>query len=136
MTPINDHLPQLTNANSKTKAKAKTMTYGEFCQAESKRHTAGQHGTPLSTCVTDMTKLASRRAKNPTSACQGESKQHVVGQHGTPLSICVFAAAKLLAGAPPTPTHQLDHELLGFAELWWRARPVRARQPTPTTTTR
>ena len=130
MTRINDHLPQMTNASSK----AKTMAYGEFCQTESKRHT--QHGTPVSKCVTDMAKLASLRAKNPTSACQDESKQHVVGQHGTPLSICVFAAAKLLAGAPPTPTHQLDHELLGFAELWWRARPVRARQPTPTTTTR
>ncbi len=98
--PGSSHIAAGVGPNASTKAK--TMAYGEFCQTQSKRHVAGQHGTPFSKCVTDMAKLASGHAKNPTSACQGENKRHVAGQHGTPFSMCVSGAAKLLGSTQTT----------------------------------
>jgi hypothetical protein len=79
------------NASHASKAKA----YGKFCQAESKKHVAGQKGTPFSLCVTAMAKLANGLTKSPAKACKAESKKHVAGQKGTPFSRCVSAAAKL-----------------------------------------
>ena len=73
-----------------TKAKA----YGKNCQGQSKKHVAGQKGTPFSQCVTAMAKVATGKA-NPTTACKTLSKKHVAGQKGTPYSRCVVAAAKL-----------------------------------------
>jgi hypothetical protein len=75
---------------------AKAKAYGVYCRGESKKHVAGQHGTPFSQCVTAMAKLAKGDTKSPRAACKGESKKHVAGQHGTPFSQCVSAAAKLL----------------------------------------
>jgi hypothetical protein len=79
------------NASANSKAKA----YGKFCQTESKKHVAGQKGTPFSQCVTAMAKLANGVTKSPAKACKTESKKHVAGQKGTPYSKCVSAAAKL-----------------------------------------
>jgi hypothetical protein len=79
------------NASASTKAKA----YGKNCQKESKKHVAGQKGTPFSQCVTAMAKLASGQTDSPTTACKDLSKKHVAGQKGTPFSKCVSAAAKL-----------------------------------------
>jgi hypothetical protein len=76
---------------------AKAKAYGVLCNKESKRHVAGQQGTPFSQCVTAMAKLASGQTSNPAKACSKESKKHVAGQHGTPFSQCVSAAAKLKA---------------------------------------
>jgi hypothetical protein len=82
--------------------------YGRLCQGESKKHVAGQPGTPFSKCVTDMAHLAQKSQSgngsqstgsgqtNPARACANESKKHVAGQRGTPFSQCVTAAAKLL----------------------------------------
>lgn len=84
--------------------------FGRLCQGESKKHVAGQKGTPFSKCVTDMAHLAhssqtstgsgtttgSQSTPNPARACANESKKHVAGQKGTPFSQCVSAAAKLL----------------------------------------
>ena len=76
--------------------------YGRLCQGESKKHTAGQKGTPFSQCVTDMAHLAHSSQPgntghaNPARACANESKKHTAGQKGTPFSQCVTAAAKLL----------------------------------------
>jgi hypothetical protein len=76
--------------------------YGRLCQGESKKHVAGQKGTPFSKCVTDMAHLAQSSQSsnsgqtNPARACANESKKHVAGQKGTPFSQCVSAAAKLL----------------------------------------
>jgi hypothetical protein len=87
--------------------------YGRLCQGESKKHVAGQKGTPFSNCVTDMAHLAKSSQSNTTSqpnparACANESKKHVAGQKGTPFSQCVSAAAKLLGnenGGPTTTT--------------------------------
>ncbi|HTN23781.1 MAG TPA: hypothetical protein VL120_07310 [Solirubrobacteraceae bacterium] len=94
--------PGSQSSSNSSKAKA----YGKLCADQSKKHVAGEHGTPFSKCVTAMAKVAGG-SKNPTSACKTESKKHVAGQHGTPFSKCVSAAAKLLddqaATTPVTP---------------------------------
>jgi hypothetical protein len=75
--------------------------YGRLCQSESKKHVAGQKGTPFSNCVTDMAHMdqssqgGNPSQTNPARACANESKKHVAGQKGTPFSQCVSAAAKL-----------------------------------------
>jgi hypothetical protein len=83
-------VPPGPNASAETKAKA----YGKKCQGQSKKHVAGQKGTPFSRCVTALAKVATGKA-NPTTACKTLSKKHVAGQKGTPYSRCVVAAAKL-----------------------------------------
>src|SRR5690242_8003398 len=74
----------------------KGNAYGYYCQNQSKKHVAGQKGTPFSQCVTAMAKLASGRTKSPAAACAGMSKKHTAGEKGTPFSRCVAAGAKLL----------------------------------------
>jgi hypothetical protein len=74
---------------------AKAKAYGVYCRGESKKHVAGQHGTPFSQCVTAMAKLAAGDTTSAREACKDESRKHVAGQHGTPFSQCVSAAAKL-----------------------------------------
>jgi hypothetical protein len=81
------------NASLPAKAKA----YGVACKKESKKHVAGQKGTPFSQCVTAMAKLATGVTSSPAKACKTLSKKHVAGQKGTPYSQCVSAAAKLKA---------------------------------------
>ncbi len=78
--------------------------YGAACKGESKKHVAGQSGTPFSQCVTAMAKLDSGKSSNPTSACKALSKKHVAGQPGTPFSQCVKAAAKLKKSQATDPT--------------------------------
>ena len=100
---------QQTSSNGSTTGTSGTPSvsnngkaYGRLCQGESKKHVAGQKGTPFSKCVTDMAHLAhSSKSSNPSQAnpartCANESKKHVAGQKGTPFSQCVSAAAKLL----------------------------------------
>jgi hypothetical protein len=74
---------------------AKAKAYGRDCQGESKRHVAGQPGTPFSQCVTDMAQIAADAGANPHRVCANESRRHVAGARGTPYSQCVVAAAKL-----------------------------------------
>ena len=81
------------NAPAGDKAKA----YGKACQGESKKHVAGQKGTPFSQCVTAMAKLATGQTNSAKTACKSLSKKHVAGQSGTPYSKCIKAAAKLEA---------------------------------------
>jgi hypothetical protein len=76
---------------------AKAKAYGVHCQGESKKHIAGQKGTPFSQCVTAMAKLANGTTTSPKAACKTLSKKHVAGQKGTPYSQCIKAAAKLKA---------------------------------------
>jgi len=76
---------------------ANAKAFGVACNKESKKHIAGQKGTPFSQCVTAMAKLATGVTSNPTTACKSLSKKHVAGQKGTPYSQCVSAAAKLKA---------------------------------------
>jgi hypothetical protein len=75
---------------------AQAKAYGYYCQNQSKKHVAGQKGTPFSQCVAAMAKLASGKTKSPQAACAGMSKTHKAGEKGTPFSRCVAAGAKLL----------------------------------------
>jgi hypothetical protein len=73
----------------------KAKAYGNYCQGQSKKHVAGEKGTPFSQCVTAMAKAANNEKLSPGQACKGMSKKHVKGEKGTPFSRCVTAAAKL-----------------------------------------
>src|SRR5438046_2560783 len=84
--------PPGPSAGAETKAKA----YGSHCQGQSKKHVAGQKGTPFSQCVTAMAKVATGKTDSPKAACSAMSKKHVTGEKGTPFSRCVAAGAKLL----------------------------------------
>jgi hypothetical protein len=97
-TPANTSNPHTTSTpGPHATLPAKAKAYGVFCNKESKKHVAGQHGTPFSQCVTALAKLATGVTSNPAKACATESKKHVAGQKGTPFSQCVSAAAKLKA---------------------------------------
>jgi len=82
---------------------AKAKAYGAHCQNQSKKHVAGQKGTPFSQCVTAMAKLATGTTTSPKAACASMSKKHVAGQKGTPYSRCVAAGAKLLKDEDENP---------------------------------
>jgi hypothetical protein len=71
--------------------------YGRLCneQGASKKHVAGQKGTPFSQCVTALAHAAHNQNLTPRQACKDLSKKHVKGQKGTPFSQCVVAAAHL-----------------------------------------
>jgi hypothetical protein len=88
-------LPTLALADGGPPAADNAKAYGKLCQGESKKHVAGEKGTPFSQCVTAMAKIASGETDSPTKACKGLSKKHVAGERGTPFSRCVTAAAKL-----------------------------------------
>ena len=91
--PANKQQPPGPTASAGAKAKA----YGRFCQGKSKKHVAGQKGTPFSQCVTAMAKLANGQVKSAKAACNLLSKKHVKGAKGTPFSLCVRGAGKLHA---------------------------------------
>src|SRR5215207_9000672 len=86
-----EHATPPSDAPAGEKAKA----YGRLCQHESKKHVAGEKGTPFSQCVTAMAKIASGETDSPKTACKSLSKKHVRGEKGTPYSRCIVAAAKL-----------------------------------------
>jgi hypothetical protein len=90
-----DPSPPGPNASPAAKAKA----YGKLCQAQSKKHVAGQKGTPFSQCVTAMAKMAHDQKMSAKVACKPLSKKHVAGQKGTPYSQCIKAAAQLRKAA-------------------------------------
>jgi len=76
---------------------AKAKAYGRYCQNQSKKHIAGQKGTPFSQCVTAMAKLATGKTNSPKTACAPMSKKHVAGRRGRRTAgRCVAAGAKLL----------------------------------------
>jgi hypothetical protein len=83
-----------TPAPTAPTAAEKHKGYGVLCKGLSKRHVAGQKGTPFSQCVTALAKIDRGETTSPKVACKGLSKKHVAGQKGTPFSLCVTAAAK------------------------------------------
>ena len=98
---------------SQSNSQANANAFGKLCSKESKKHIAGQKGTPFSQCIKAMNKAASGKANSPGQACKGMSKKHVAGMKGTPFSQCVVAAAHLLGNkgdtgastSTPAPTH-------------------------------
>jgi hypothetical protein len=76
----------------------KAKAYGVYCKGESKKHVAGEPGTPFSQCVTAMAKAAKNERITARQACKGLSKKHLKGEKGTAFSRCVKAAAQLRKG--------------------------------------
>ena len=85
-----------TSSTPSSNAKA----YGRYCQGQSKKHVAGQKGTPFPNCVKDMAQMAKHLRTNAHIVCANETKKHVAGQKGTPYSDCVAAAVKLRQHRP------------------------------------
>jgi hypothetical protein len=73
----------------------KAKAYGVQCRGFSKKHVAGEKGTPFSQCVTAMAKAANNESLTAKQACKELSKKHVKGEKGTPFSRCVVAAAQV-----------------------------------------
>jgi uncharacterized protein YcfJ len=73
----------------------KAKAYGVYCKGQSRKHVAGEKGTPFSQCVTAMAKAAHDEKLTPRQACKEMSHKHVKGEKGTPFSRCVSGAAKL-----------------------------------------
>jgi hypothetical protein len=92
--PNNGHGTTSTTVATTTSTLPSTAkAYGFYCQNQSKKHIAGQKGTPFSQCVIAMAKAA--HGASGKAACAAMSKKHIAGQKGTPFSLCVSAAAKL-----------------------------------------
>ena len=95
-SPSADH-SQAGNHPAAKQSPPGAKAYGKLCQGQSKKHVAGQKGTPFSQCVTAMAKLAHNQKMSAKVACKPLSHKHVAGQKGTPYSQCIRAAAKLRA---------------------------------------
>ena len=91
--PVSTSTSTTTTTTPSLPSQAKA--YGVYCQNQSKKHVAGQKGTPFSQCVTAMAKLASGQTGSPKAACAAMSHKPD-GQKGSPFSRCVAAGAKLL----------------------------------------
>jgi hypothetical protein len=84
-----------TTSTSTSTVPSQAKAYGFYCQNQSKKHVAGQKGTPFSQCVTAMAHLAHGQTNSPKAACAAMSHKPD-GQGGSPFSRCVSAGAKLL----------------------------------------
>jgi hypothetical protein len=73
----------------------KAKAYGRYCKTESRKHVAGQKGTPFSQCVTAMAKAKHDETTTARQACKALSKKHVKGVAGTPFSKCVKGVAQM-----------------------------------------
>jgi hypothetical protein len=73
----------------------KAKAYGRYCKTESRKHVAGQKGTPFSQCVTAMAKAKHDETVTAREACKALSKKHVKGTPGTPFSQCVKGVAQM-----------------------------------------
>lgn len=73
----------------------KAKAYGRYCKGESRKHVAGQPGTPFSQCVTAMAQAKHDETKTAREACKALSHRHVKGVQGTPFSKCVKGVAQM-----------------------------------------
>jgi hypothetical protein len=95
-TPAPEHPshPAHPTPGPKATQPEKAKAYGVYCRGFSKKHTAGEKGTPFSRCVTAMAKAATEEGTSAREACQSLSRKRVEGAKGTPFSRCVVAAAQ------------------------------------------
>ena len=63
----------------------KAKAYGVYCQGQSKKHVAGQKGTPFSQCVTAMAKAATQRKAEPRPGLQGHEQETRQRRKGDPV---------------------------------------------------
>jgi hypothetical protein len=73
----------------------KANAYGRYCKTESRKHVAGEKGTPFSQCVTAVAQAKHDETKTAREACKALSKKHVKGTPGTPFSKCVKGVAQM-----------------------------------------
>lgn len=111
-SPSASHKAATPGPNASPSAKA--HAYGKYCANQSKKHVAGQKGTPFSQCVTAMAKAAkaakaAEAAKaagtsvtkpSPAKACASLSKKKVGDEKKSAYSKCVVAAAKVIEATP------------------------------------
>ena len=71
--------------------------YGKYCQDQSKKHVAGEKGTPFSQCVRALRAADNNDAKTAKKACKAlkgqKHKPH--GEKGTAFSRCVKSVAQM-----------------------------------------
>jgi hypothetical protein len=110
-SPSEAHKSASATPGPNASPKAKAHAYGKYCANQSKKHVAGQKGTPFSQCVTAMAKAAkaakaAEAAKaagtevtkpSPAKACATMSKKKVGDEKKSAFSKCVVAAAKVIA---------------------------------------
>jgi len=101
---------QIATPGPNASAGAKANAYGKRCSLVSKKHIAGQKGTPFSQCVTALAKAAkaakaAEAAKaagtavttpSPAKSCAGVTKKKVGDEKKSAYSKCVSGAAKLI----------------------------------------
>lgn len=90
-----EYMPEPPSGGNENAPPEGAKAYGWHCREESRKHVAGEKGTPFSQCVTAMAKLTHHERMTPKQACRELSRKHVKGEKGTPFSRCVVAAAKL-----------------------------------------
>jgi hypothetical protein len=90
-----NYSPETPTPGPKAGLPAKAQAYGRYCKEESRKHVAGEKGTPFSQCVTAMAKAANHKNLSPGQACKGTIGKPVKGEKGTPHSRCVEGAVKL-----------------------------------------
>lgn len=73
----------------------KAKAYGRYCKTESRKHVAGQKGTPFSQCVTAVAQAKHDETKTAREACKALSRKHAKGVAGTPFSKCVKGVAQM-----------------------------------------
>jgi hypothetical protein len=54
--------PNHSTTQTGTRQPSQARAYGRFCQNESKKHVAGQRGTPYSVCVSGAKKLLKQQS--------------------------------------------------------------------------
>jgi hypothetical protein len=65
------HKPSTPGPKASLPAKAKA--YGRYCQGESKKHVAGQRGTPFSRCVSAAAKLKADQSSSDADSPSEDS---------------------------------------------------------------
>lgn len=79
---------------------SQAKAYGKYCQTQSKKHVAGQSGTPFSQCVKAMARADHSATTTAREACKLMSKKHVSGQQQSPYAKCIVGVAQLRKAQP------------------------------------
>ena len=72
-TPARTTAPETPGPGAGLPEKAKA--YGVYCQGQSKKHVAGQKGTPFSQCVTAMAKASHDESLSSGQSLQGDEQE-------------------------------------------------------------
>lgn len=90
----NGNGPPVTGPSGAHGKKGKARAYGKRCKGVSKKHIAGEKGTPHSQCVHALRRLAKGKVATAEQACAPLSQ-------ASDRQKCIAAGNKLLAGQRP-----------------------------------